>query len=69
MRSGYVVEIPDEVRRTQERSAAEIDALREPNKPPKDGKEAPSPKTIHCNVGRDWTQTIESNGCKFLKSW
>jgi len=37
----YVVEIPDEVRRTQERYAAEIDALGAPNKPPKAERKPP----------------------------
>jgi len=34
-------EIPDEVRRTQERYAAEIDALGAPNKPPKAERKPP----------------------------
>ena len=56
----YVVEIPDEVRRTQERYAAEIDALREPNKQPKVEREPP--------VRKRSAAKLDATGRKLSKS-
>ena len=56
----YVVEIPDEVRRTQERYAAEIDALREPNTQPKVEREPP--------VRKRSAAKLDATGRKLSKS-
>jgi hypothetical protein len=56
----YVVEIPQEVRRTQERYAAEIDALGKGTKPGKIGKKQSASSTL--------TEKLDATGRKFSRS-
>jgi integrase len=55
----YVVEIPEEVRRTQERYAAEIEALAKRKRPSKIAKKHSAPSTS--------TEKLDATGRKFLK--
>jgi hypothetical protein len=57
----YVEEIPEEVRRTQERYAAEIDALRELRKSSKAEKKSA--------VRKRSTPKLDATGCKLSKAW
>jgi len=55
----YVVEIPQEVRRTQERYAAEIDALGKGKKRGKTGKKQSASNTL--------TEKLDATGRKFSR--
>ena len=56
----YVVEIPQEVRRTQERYAAEIEALGKRKKPNKTGKKQSASSLL--------TEKLDATGRKFSMS-
>ena len=66
----YVVEVPREVRHTQQRYAAEIDGYREKvsKLPRAKSAKLATPKTSGKKVGRNWTQVPEGTSGMLLKN-